>query len=508
MNRKESCTTRLWVVGIFCDRANGTKSREKLSSFYFDMLTKMMRLKFCGAAGEVTGSRHFLETAKTRLLLDCGLFQGHRHEAINKNREFLFPTEELNAVLLSHAHIDHSGSLPLLVKSGFRGPIYATSATRDLCGIMLPDSGRLQEEDAKFFNKIHAAEGHWIAPLYTEEDAQAALQQFASVEYDKLYPIGPDVQATYLNAGHVLGSAMIQLDIETPAGRRRILFTGDLGRRNALLLKTPEIPRDVYYLLIESTYGDRLHAPVKNAEEAFAEVLKRAVTEKGKVLIPSFALERTQEIIFMLEKLRRENRIPPIPLYVDSPMAVNITEIFNRHLGDFHLAPEFKDYIAKEGDPFGFENVHYVRTSEESKHLNDVPDPMVIVSASGMCEGGRILHHLRNNIDKESTTILLVGYQVQGTLGRRLADSAKRVKIFGLEHEVMARVQTMSFFSAHADQSDLLWFIEGLKPCPPKIFLVHGDPADRQVLAALLKSKGISQVECPEYGDSVELDIN
>jgi metallo-beta-lactamase family protein len=465
----------------------------------------MLRLKFSGGAGEVTGSRHYVETENSRILMDCGLFQGHRRDAIDKNRGYLFEPTTLQAVLLSHAHIDHSGSLPLLARSGFKGPIYATAATQSLCGIMLPDSGRLQEDDAAFFNKIHAADGHWIAPLYTEEDAAQVLTQFKPVDYDKPVAIQSDITATFLNAGHVLGSAMIQLDVATSKGKRRILFTGDLGRRKTLLMKSPEIPKDVDYLLIESTYGDRLHGKIANAEETLEEVLKRAVKEKGKVLIPSFALERTQEIVFILEKLRREGRLPPIPLYVDSPMAVNITEIFNQHLGDFHLDEEFKDYIAKKGDPFGFENVHYVRTPDESKRLNDIPGPMVIVSASGMLEGGRILHHLRNTIAKESTTILLVGYQAEGTLGRKLFEGAKKVKIFGLEHDVMARVQAMSFFSAHADQSDLLWFIEGLNPRPKKIFLVHGDPNDRNVLSELLKTKGISEVESPNYGEVIEL---
>lgn len=469
------------------------------------MLTSVLRLTFCGGAGEVTGSRHYVETEHTRLLLDCGLFQGHRREAIDKNRTFLFPLESLTAAVLSHAHIDHSGSLPLLTRSGFRGPIYSTPATQELCGVLLPDSGRLQEDDAVFFNKMHAADGQWIEPLYTEEDATEALRHFRTVHYNVPFSLGPDVRGFFHNAGHVLGSAMIQLDAETPQGLRRILFTGDLGRRTSLLMKGPSVPQGIDYLLIESTYGDRRHAPVENADDAFAKVLERAVAEKGKVLIPSFALERTQEIVYLLQKLKRSGRIPAVPLYVDSPMAAKITDIFHRHAGDFHVSQEFKDYVASGGDPFGFGYVTYVRSAEDSKRLNELPGPMIIVSASGMCEGGRILHHLRNNIGKESTSILLVGYQAQGTLGRKLAEGATRVRIFGMDHEVMARVQSLSFFSAHADQEDLIEFIQRMNPKPRGIFLVHGDTSDRTVLRGLLREKGFSQTHCPELGDEVEL---
>jgi len=464
-----------------------------------------MRIQFWGAAGEVTGSKHLLDSEKSRILMDCGLFQGHRLAALEKNRQQLFAAEKLDAVILSHAHIDHSGGLPRLVRAGFDGPIYSTPATKDLAAIMLPDSGRLQEDDAVFFNKLHAADGQRIEPLYTENDAYKTLQQFKTLDYNNPQALTTDVKATLLNAGHVLGSAMIQLDVQTPDGNRRILYTGDLGRRNMLLMKTPEVPRSVDYLIIESTYGDRQHAPVQDAEAAFADVLNRAVREKGKVLIPSFALERTQEVVLILEKLRKLGRIPPIPLFVDSPMAVSITDIFNNHLTDFYLAPEFKDYMATNSNPFGYGHVRYIRSSEESKKLNELPGPMIIVSPSGMCEGGRILHHLRNNIDKESTTILLVGYQAQGTLGRRLSNGEKRVKIFGIEHDVKARVQSMSFFSAHADQADLLCFIENLKPAPRKIFLVHGDSQDRQTFSTLLASKGIHQTAMPLLGDWVEL---
>ena len=272
------------------------------------------------------------------------------------------------------------------------------------------------------------------------------------------------------------------------------------------MMDPPHVPQNVDYLLIESTYGDRVHDPITLVEGQLQKVIQQAWDEKGKIIIPSFALERTQEIVFVIEKLRRHKNIPPIPVYVDSPMAVNITTLFNKFKTGFSFAPEFKAYVAKEGDPFGFESVKYVHSVEESKALNEIDGPMVILSASGMCEGGRVLHHLRNNIEKDSTTILIVGYQAEGTLGRRIAEGAKKVKIFGLPHEVGARVEVMHTFSAHADKVDLLWFMKSLQPAPRKIFLVHGDPGDRLKLKAHLHDQGLDDVECPEFGQTFELE--
>jgi metallo-beta-lactamase family protein len=460
-----------------------------------------MKLTFYGGVGEVTGSRHLLEADGARILLDCGMFQGHRGDSVEKNKNIPFDVKSLNGVILSHAHIDHSGGLPILAKNGLSVPIHATRTTVDLCGIMLPDSARLQEEDANFFNKIHQKDGQQIEPLYIEKDALNALSAFKPHEYGETFSIGP-AKITLLNAGHVLGSAMIQVDV----GGKRILFTGDLGRRDTILMATPQIPEKVDYLMIESTYGDRMHDPIAGVEKKLIDVVQRACAEKGKIIIPSFALERTQEIVFIFEKLIRHKQIPAIPLYVDSPMAVNVSEIFNRNLDSFSFTPEFHEYVKSEGDPFGFDSVKYVRTGEESKRLNDLPGPMVILSASGMMEGGRVLHHLRNNIENESTTILIVGYQAQGTLGRRLLDGAKKVRIFGLEHPVLAQVDCIHALSSHADKGDLLWFIQGLKPAPKKVFLVHGEEEDRQALAQHLKDVGVPQTARPEFGESFPLD--
>ncbi len=462
-----------------------------------------MKITFYGGVGEVTGSRHLIDADGTKILMDCGMFQGHRQQAIDKNKTIPFKTSELNHVLLSHAHVDHSGNLPSLTKNGYKGQIFCTASTVELCQVMLMDSAHLQEEDAKFFNKKHP--GANIVPLYGQEDAQACLQRFKSFEYQTDIPLGPKASAKFFNAGHVLGSAMIQVDLQTPKGKRRVLFTGDLGRRQTILMDPPHIPEQVDYLLIESTYGDRVHPGIETVEGQLKDYINGIVKTKGKIIIPSFALERTQEIVFVIEKLLREGSIPNIPVYVDSPSAVSISDIFNRHLSDFSFSPEFKAYAQKAGDPFGFKTIKYVRTIDESKSLNDMPGPMVILSASGMCEGGRVLHHLSNNVGKTTTLVLIVGYQAEGTLGRKLSEGAKKVFIHGVETEVNCRVETMHTFSAHADRDDLLWFMKSLNPRPKTIFLVHGDPADRVALKAHLAAEGITQVECPEFGQSFEL---
>lgn len=470
-------------------------------------MSDALTIGFYGAAAEVTGSRHLVSLGNSRVLLDCGMFQGHRQQSLDKNRSFPFPPESLQAVVLSHAHIDHSGALPLLYKKGVEAPLWCTPATRELISFMLLDSARLQESDARFFNKIHAADHQTIAPLYGEEDVRHCLGHLRAHDFGSPVEAAPGISASFLNAGHVLGSAMVQLDVSVPGGKRRILYTGDLGRRRSLIMQPPQPPQGADYLLIESTYGGRSHAPLDGLAEGFAAVIGRVIAEKGKLLIPSFALERSQEIVYLLEKLRREHGIPPIPLYVDSPMAMEITGIFDRNLKDSGFSPAFKAYSAKTGDdPFGLETVRYVRTKEESQALNDVPGPMIILSASGMCEGGRILHHLRNNIDKDTTTILIVGHQAQGTLGRRLQDGAKKVRIFGLEHEVWAKVETMHGLSSHADQDDLLAFVAALDPKPRKIFLVHGDPEEQAALAQGLEAAGVSGLIRPQFGQVVALD--
>lgn len=463
-----------------------------------------LSLKFSGGTDEVTGSRHLLETPSAKVLLDCGMFQGHRREAIEKNRKFLFDPKTINSVLLSHAHIDHSGTLPLLMRNGYDGPIHCTHITGEITSVMLMDSARLQVEDAKFFNKIHRDDGESIEPLYDEDDARRAIDRLVGHEYGETFPLADGMKARFWDAGHVLGSAFVEVAADTPKGLRRVLFTGDMGRGKNILLNAPETPKAVDYLIMESTYGSRRHAPLEQAESDLAKAINGAVADKGKILIPSFALERTQEIVFLLKKLRRQGKIPDIPFYVDSPMATRITEIFNRHHDEF--AEHVQDEIREHGDPFGLESIRYVASAEESKMLNDRPGPMIILSASGMCEGGRILHHLRNNIDKPNALILIVGFQAEGTLGRQLTLGTGKVKIFGLRHDVMARVQHLRSFSAHADRDDLVQFAARLSPRPRRIFLVHGDDANRSKLLELLKAQGIDRVEIPHYGDTHALE--
>jgi metallo-beta-lactamase family protein len=460
-----------------------------------------MKISFYGGVGEVTGSRHLLEAGGQRLLLDCGLFQGHRAEALAKNKNVPFDPKSLDHVLLSHAHMDHSGALPLLTKGGYRKTIHSTEATADLCRLMLLDSAHLQEHDALFFNKIHAKDGKTIEPLYTETDVNKTMALFQGHPYHERYPLADRVWSKFYNASHVLGSALVEVEAEG----KKLLFTGDLGRRRTILMDPPEIPQGINYLMIESTYANRVHDPISLVEGQMKQVIERAVAEKGKILIPSFALERTQEIVFVIEKLLRHKEIPPVSLWVDSPMATSITEVFSRHLDGFSFSPEFLAYVAKEGNPFQFQTVHYTRTVEESMKLNDMEGPLIILSASGMCEGGRILHHLRNNLDKPATTVLLVGYQAEGTLGRKLQRGDPEVSVYGFPVKVKARVETMHTFSAHADKPDLLWFIQSLGPSLTKIFLVHGDPDQRAAFQKTLKEAGYTSVETPQFGQTFEL---
>jgi metallo-beta-lactamase family protein len=470
----------------------------------------MIRLTFWGAAGEVTGSQHLLEVDGTRILLDCGLYQGHRAETYERNLTFAFKPETLAAVLLSHAHIDHSGNLPNLVRQGFDGPIYATSATADLARIMLADSGRIHELDVRYVNKIRARQGQGpVEPLYTEEDALACEHLFVGWGYHRWIPIAPGVRAILSDAGHMLGSALVLVEISengrSPAAgsTTRILFTGDLGRPDHPILRDPELVPGADYIVMEGTYGDRHHETVEEAQSKLLAAVRYVNQSHGKLLIPAFSVGRTQEIVYTLHELFLHHELPPVRIYVDSPLSVNATDIFRTHPEAYDR--EAYHLVLAQGDAFGFERLTYIRSKEASKALNDQKGPMVIISASGMCEGGRILHHLIHTLDDERNLILFVGYQAPHTLGRRILDGEKSARVFGEPYPVHAQVREIGGFSAHADQDELLqWVEDSTEDQRPHIFLVHGDADQLQPLGAQLRQRGY-EVTIPRRGDTFAL---
>ncbi|HSB82610.1 MAG TPA: MBL fold metallo-hydrolase [Candidatus Methylomirabilis sp.] len=463
-----------------------------------------MRIFFAGAARTVTGTQHLLEFDGTHLLLDCGLYQGRRKDASERNRHLPYDPRQVNSMILSHAHIDHSGNIPTLVKQGFQGNIICTPATRDLCSVMLRDAAHIQEADADFMNRKHRDQlEEPVVPLYTEADVLHALQHFRSLDYHRPTQILPGVTVTFADAGHVLGSAIVQLDIDRGPDRLRLVFSGDLGRRNMAILRDPEVPERPDVLILESTYGDRLHAPMAGMEAQLAEVVNRTVARKGKILVPSFSLERTQEFVYALHRLRLRKNIPSIPIYVDSPLSIRITEVFKLH-------PECFDedtlaFMRVNGDPFGFDNLVYVSTAEESKALNDREGPWMVIAASGMCEAGRILHHLRNSVEDARNTVLIIGYQAQNTLGRRIAEHQPEVRIFGLAHPLEAEVVVLDAFSAHADRDDLLEFVHRCQPSLRKVLLVHGEEEQMQPLAERVTRMGIPDVHIPMLGEFAQI---
>jgi len=461
------------------------------------------KVRFLGGARTVTGSMHMIVSGPSKLVIDCGLFQGRREESFEKNAHFPFDPHEVGSCILSHAHIDHSGNIPSLVKRGFHGRIFTTEATRDLCGEMLPDSGHIQEEDIRFVNKIHKKQGRPpLVPLYTRKDAEESLRYIRGVQYRTPVEVAEGLTVTFYDAGHVLGSATPLVEIHGNGAATRLAYAVDLGRRDAPILRDPERPPDVDYLILESTYGGRNHASIEEAEEVLARTIRTTAARKGKIIIPSFALERTQEVVYFLSRLIRENRIPELPIYVDSPLAVDITEVFRRHEECFD--EEMLRRIRGNDDPFGTKRIKYITDVADSKKLNGNPRPMIIISASGMCESGRILHHLRNNVENPANTILIVGFVAKNTLGRRIVEREPTVRIFGEEHPLRAQVVVMNAFSAHADQRELLEYVAPLKGRLKKIFLVHGEQDQSEKLSALLAEKGLP-VQIPFPEEEIEL---
>jgi len=466
-----------------------------------------MKLTFHGAARTVTGSMHLVEANGVRLLLDCGLFQGRRKESYERNLNFPFDPASIDAVILSHAHIDHSGNIPNLVKQGFQGPIWCTPATRDLCVAMLRDSGYIHEHDVFYLNKHRRRKGlPPVEPLYTRQDADAALPAFVTIGYGRPFPVVPGVRLTFLDAGHILGSAITLLDIEEKGKTQRLVFSGDLGRPGLAILRDPEMVGAADVLIMESTYGNRLHDSTDQAERMLRNVINGTYRRRGKVIIPSFAVGRTQELVYGLHRLADAHKIPDLPIFVDSPLAVNVTEIFRLHPECYD--EEVQEFINRDShrDPFGFRRLRYIRDVEDSKALNFLRDSAVIISASGMCEAGRILHHLKNNIGDPANTILFVGFQAEHTLGRRILDGHEQVRIFGKEYPVRADVECIDGYSAHADQKELLAWLEGFdRQRLQHAFLVHGEEEAALVLAEEVRQRGVRHVRVPERGEMVEL---
>ena len=465
-----------------------------------------MKLKFCGAAGTTTGSQHLLEMNGQRILLDCGLYQGRRKDTYQVNCCFpLFDPKTIDHVVLSHAHIDHTGNLPNLTRKGFEGNIYATFATRDLCQVMLADSARIQQSDAEWVNKHRKRKGEpLIEPLDTPIDAELCLRQFINVGYDRKMMIAKGVELTFIDAGHILGSAQVILDIEDEEDgqKKRLLFSGDVGRGDNDLLRDPAASEGVDYLLMESTYGGREHELGAGADDKVAGILRRALAQGGKVIIPAFAVERTQQLLYVLHELFRSGEIPDTPVYVDSPLAVNAIEIFRLHPECFN--DEVYKVLFDRSNPFGFEGLTLIRSVSGSKELNDDKRQSIVISASGMCEAGRILHHLRNNIENPRNTILFVGYCAENTLGWKIREGHEKVRIFGDEFTVKANVEIMDSFSGHADHSELLDYFQAIKGPKKKIWLVHGESSRAEAMRDALEEVHDGEVTVAELGKTVE----
>jgi len=465
-----------------------------------------MKIRFLGGARTVTGSQHLISVNGKRVLLECGLFQGRRKETYEKNREFAFDAGKIDAVLLSHAHIDHSGNIPNLIKNGYRGPIFATYATVDLCEIMLRDTAHLQEKDIEWLNRIRGSRHEAPSePLYTLSDVERSLGFFVGVHYGESVKVADGVTATFQDAGHILGSAGVVLEINENGRKFRLGFSGDIGRPKMPILEDPKLPFDLDILIMESTYGDRLHPSTENMEEELALMVRETAAAGGKIIIPAFAVGRTQLLVYILHKLFDQNRIPDMPIFVDSPLAKEATDIFRTHEECFDRET-YRTFIDGNEDPFGFYRLKYVRDVEESKALNDLKYPAIIISASGMAEGGRILHHLKNNIEDHRNLVLLVGYSAPETLARKLMDGDKKVRIFGEEYDVRCRVKGMDVFSAHADKDDLIRYASVTPPEKLRsIFLVHGEPDQAMPLRDALRSRGYTSVEYPAPGDMYEI---
>lgn len=466
-----------------------------------------MHLELYGAADGVTGSLHRVHVRGQDVLLDCGLFQGHRADANRQNRELPDWASRAHSLVLSHAHLDHSGAIPTLVKHGFDGNVYCTPPTRDLCSVMLRDAALIQEQDARYLNKRYAREGDAtrISPLYDLRDATRAVARMIGLPLHRPLAVAEGVTLTFHNAGHVLGSALVQLDLEEGGRRTRLLYTGDLGREELPLLESPEIVHGVDGLLMESTYGDRRHPTLASSDEALGKIVTETIARGGRVLIPTFALERAQEVLFALERLHDLHEVPRVPIYIDSPLAIAITEVYKLHPES--LSADVAARMRERDDPFAPPGLRYVSDVASSKALQSSGEPCVVIAGSGMCEGGRILHHLLRGLGEPRNSIVIVGFQAQHTLGRRLVERRKQVRVFGLEREVLAQVHVLNGLSAHADQRGLVDFARAtaVHGSLRLIALVHGEEGPQRALANALAGEALPKATLGERGARFEL---
>ncbi|HHX77283.1 MAG TPA: MBL fold metallo-hydrolase [Firmicutes bacterium] len=463
-----------------------------------------MIIKCLGGAKSVTGSSFLLEITGEKYLIDCGMFQGKKSLRERNYQPFEFNPAEIEYLILTHAHIDHSGLIPKLVREGFRGKILATCATLDLAKIMLPDSGHIQEMEAEWLNrKARRAGRRESPPLYTVEEAYQALEYFQEVNYDELYPLSPRVAVKFYDAGHILGSAIVKFWVTEEGRQQKLVFSGDLGKSNQPIIKDPAVVESADFLFMESTYGARLHEGEERKLEILAELIAKTYKNGGNVIIPAFAVGRTQEILYYLNKLIQAKQIPAMPIYIDSPLAISATEIFSCHPECYDL--QMRQLLFNEKDPFNFPQVTFTPTVEESRQLNELKGGAIIISASGMADAGRIKHHLKHNLWRPESTVIMVGYQAEGTLGRRLTEGEKKVRIFGEEIAVKAEIANIHGFSAHADQEELLRWLKKFKNPPRQVYLVHGEEEAMETLAALIRDNFDIPVHIPDYMEEITI---
>lgn len=464
-----------------------------------------MKLSFFGAAGEVTGSQHLIETETLRVLLDCGLFQGRRAEARFKNEQFLCHPKELSGVILSHAHADHCGNLPGLYKAGYRGQIFCTPATRDIAQIMLLDSSHIQQEDARYLSERLGPEHPPVEPLYDDDDVAGVMDCIETIPYGEWHELSKDFRLRFSDAGHILGSAITEMEVRERGDWKRIVFTGDLGRRSLPLLKDPTRVAGCDVLITESTYGNRIHPPTDDIKKNLKRILHAAVANRSKVVIPAFSLGRTQTLIYFLNELFNAGELPSIPVFVDSPLSREITSVYKRH-GDI-MDCDFQRVLQSDKDPFAFAGLKYVASQQESVSLNHRKGPFVVIAASGMCEAGRVVHHLRHTIEDPNNVVVLIGFQAENTMGRKIQDKWRTVRIFDKLVELNAQVESLQGLSAHADAEDFKWWFEGLTEDRGvgRAFIVHGEPPAATALAHLLEHVCDEPPTIPQFAESFEI---